>query len=92
MPTLPGHPNLDQLRRQAKELVRAARKGDAGALERIGSASGKVTLAAGQLAIAREYGSGCCSTPARTRGATAKVTAEELACSRKRLPREPRRG
>jgi ankyrin repeat protein len=56
MPELPSNPNLGQLRRQAKELVRAARRGDAGALERIGSVSGEVTLAAAQLAIARDYG------------------------------------
>jgi ankyrin repeat protein len=56
MPTLPENPNLDQLRRQAKELVRAARNDNAGALERIGSVSGEVTLAAAQLAIARDYG------------------------------------
>ncbi len=58
MPTLPANPNLDQLRRQAKELVRAARAGDRSALERIGVVSGEVTLAAAQLAIAREYGLG----------------------------------
>ena len=56
MPTLPANPNLDQLRRQAKELVRAARAGDRSALERIGVVSDEVTLAAAQLAIAREYG------------------------------------
>ena len=56
MPKLPGNPDLDQLRRQAKELVRAARRGETGALERIGSVSGEVTLAAAQVAIAREYG------------------------------------
>ena len=56
MPTLPENPDLDQLRRQAKELVRAARGGDPGALARIESVSGEFTLAAAQLAIAREYG------------------------------------
>lgn len=56
MLTLPENPNLDQLRRQAKELVSAARKGDTSALARIGSVSDEVTLAAAQLAIAREYG------------------------------------
>jgi len=35
MPTLPVRPDLDQLRRQAKELVRAARSGDVEALARI---------------------------------------------------------
>jgi ankyrin repeat protein len=56
MPTLPANPNLDQLRRQAKELVRAARAGNKTAIERIGSVSGEVTLAAAQLAVAREFG------------------------------------
>lgn len=56
MPTLPGNPNLDQLRRQAKELVRAARRGDTASLERIGAVSDEVTLAAAQLAVARHYG------------------------------------
>jgi ankyrin repeat protein len=56
MPSLPANPNLDQLRRQAKELVRAARRGDREALDRLGSVSGEVTLAAAQLAIARAYG------------------------------------
>ena len=56
MPTLPANPNLDQLRRQAMELVCAARAGDGSALERIGAVSGEVTLAAAQLAIARDYG------------------------------------
>jgi ankyrin repeat protein len=56
MSTLPAKANLDQLRRQAKELVRAARSGDKTALQRISSVSGEVTLGAAQLAIAREYG------------------------------------
>ncbi|MGO9789918.1 MAG: ankyrin repeat domain-containing protein [Solirubrobacteraceae bacterium] len=56
MATLPHNPDLDQLRRQAKELVRGARAGDPAALARIGAVSGEVTLAVAQLAIAREYG------------------------------------
>ena len=56
MPTLPGNPNLDQLRRQAKELVRDARAGDRGAVARIRAVSGEITLTGAQLAIAREYG------------------------------------
>jgi ankyrin repeat protein len=56
MPSLPANPNLDQLRRQAKELLRGARAGEREALERIGAVSEKVTLTAAQLAIAREYG------------------------------------
>jgi ankyrin repeat protein len=75
MPILPENPNLDQLRRQAKELVRAARNGDAGALERIGSVSGEVTLAAAQLAIARDYG--MVSWPALTAEVQARTRAFE---------------
>lgn len=56
MPQLPARPDLDQLRRQARELHRAARDGDARALDRLGQASGTVTLSAAQLAIARDYG------------------------------------
>jgi len=53
---LPGRPDADQLRRQARELHRAAVGGDAGALGQLREVSGKVTLSAAQLAIARDYG------------------------------------
>jgi ankyrin repeat protein len=58
---LPPRPSLDQLRRRAKELRDAARSGDPAALARItartpAARSGTVTLAAAQLAIAREHG------------------------------------
>jgi ankyrin repeat protein len=56
MPTLPAKPDLDQLRHQAKDLLRAARSGDPGARRRIEAVSGPRTLAAAQLALAREYG------------------------------------
>ncbi len=56
MSQLPGRPDLDQLRHQARELQRAAAGGDAGALRRLRLVSGKPTLSAAQLAIAREYG------------------------------------
>jgi hypothetical protein len=56
MSELPGRPQLDQLRRQARELLRAAADGDAEALRRIQAVSEKRTLSAAQLAIAREYG------------------------------------
>jgi hypothetical protein len=55
MPTLLGNPNLDQPGRQAEELVRPARSGDTQALERLSSVSHEVTLAAAQLAIARDF-------------------------------------
>jgi Family of unknown function (DUF5990)/Domain of unknown function (DUF5655) len=56
MPVLPGRPDLDQLRRQARELLRAAAANDEQALDRIRVVSQKQTLSAAQLAIAREYG------------------------------------
>jgi len=59
--SLPERPDLDQLRRQAKELRDAARRGDAAALERfarqnLAASQGPVSLAAAQLVVARELG------------------------------------
>jgi ankyrin repeat protein len=56
MPTLPAHPNLDQLRHQAKDLLHAAKAGDADAVARILRVSDRLTLATAQLALAREFG------------------------------------
>lgn len=62
MPTvpLPDDPNLDQLKKQAKELRDAARAGDADALARIAEHHPKgahaVSLTGAQLVIARQYG------------------------------------
>jgi Family of unknown function (DUF5990)/Domain of unknown function (DUF5655) len=56
MPQLPDRPDVDQLRRQARELHRAAELGDAAALHRLHAVSDKVTLSTAQLALAREYG------------------------------------
>jgi hypothetical protein len=56
MPELPVRPDLDQLRRQARELLRAAAHGDPTAIARLRAVSGRVTLSAAQLAMAREYG------------------------------------
>src|SRR5215470_2807828 len=56
MPALPDRPDLDQLRRQARELLRAAAASDERALRRIHVVSRKQTLSAAQLTIAREYG------------------------------------
>jgi hypothetical protein len=56
MAQLPARPHADQLRRQARELQRAAAAGDTGALARIRAVSDKVTLSTAQLALAREYG------------------------------------
>jgi ankyrin repeat protein len=59
--SLPDRPNLGQLRRQAKELRDAARRGEPGALDRVtriyrAAPPGGVNLAAAQLVIARELG------------------------------------
>jgi ankyrin repeat protein len=59
--SLPDKPNLGQLRRRAKELRDAARRGDAAALERLARHHtpppvGVVRLATAQLVIARELG------------------------------------
>jgi ankyrin repeat protein len=56
MPDLPARPDLEQLRHQAKDLLRAAKDGDAHALARIAAVSERVTLASAQLAVARDYG------------------------------------
>jgi len=56
MAQLPDRPDIDQLRRQARELHRAAHAGDPGALRRLRAVSDKVTLSTAQLALAREYG------------------------------------
>jgi len=56
MSQLPDRPDVDQLRRQARELHRAAADGDAGALGRLREVSDKITLSAAQLTIARDYG------------------------------------
>jgi uncharacterized protein len=53
---LPPRPDLDQLRHQAKDLLRAAQTGDPSALARIAAVSGQVILAGAQLAVAREHG------------------------------------
>ena len=56
MSQLPDRPDADQLRRQARELHRAAAAGDAGALSWLRGVSDKITLSAAQLALARDYG------------------------------------
>jgi hypothetical protein len=56
MSELPDRPDLDQLRRQARELLRAAADGEPRALARLRAVSERVTLSAAQLAIAREHG------------------------------------
>ena len=56
MRELPDQPDLNQLRRQARELHRAAARGEGAASERVHAISPRVTLSSAQLALAREYG------------------------------------
>jgi Family of unknown function (DUF5990)/Domain of unknown function (DUF5655) len=56
MSQLPDRPDLAQLRRQARELYRAAAGGDTEAVRRLRQVSEKTTLSAAQLVLAREYG------------------------------------
>ncbi len=56
MRELPNRPNVDQLRHQARELLRAATGGDERANWRIAEVSDQLNVAGAQLAIAREYG------------------------------------
>ena len=53
---LPARPDLEQLRHQAKDLLREATRRLAEALARIHAVSDRLILASAQLAIAREYG------------------------------------
>ncbi len=58
---LPERPSLEQLRKQAKDLLRSGRAGDRNALGRIAETGRsphgpRLTLATAQRAIAREYG------------------------------------
>ena len=57
--SLPEHPDLDQLRRRAKELRRSALEGDHDAVERLRHVDvdpAAATLSSAQLVIARELG------------------------------------
>lgn len=56
---LPAHPDIAQLRRRAKDLLRQAKAGDASALERLERVVTKppaATLSDAQLVLAREHG------------------------------------
>jgi ankyrin repeat protein len=56
MATLPARPSLDQLRHQAKDLLRAAQHGDPAAVSELTAVSPRLTLSSAQLVIARSYG------------------------------------
>jgi uncharacterized protein DUF5990/uncharacterized protein DUF5655 len=82
MSSLPDRPDLAQLRRQARELQRAAADGDPGAVRRTEPVAAATTLAAAQLALAREYGFASWAKlkdEAERRRASAPETARETA-------------
>lgn len=56
MPDLPVRPDLNQLRHQAKDLLRAAHGGDPDAVARIHAVSSRLILSSAQLVLSREYG------------------------------------
>lgn len=56
MPDLPSRPDLGQLRRQAKDLLRAAQRDDPGAVARLRAVSDRLILDSALLAVARGYG------------------------------------
>ncbi|HEY2261176.1 MAG TPA: DUF5990 family protein [Streptosporangiaceae bacterium] len=90
MPQLPDRPDLAQLRRQAREMQRAAAGGDPAARRRVQQVSAKTTLSAAQLALAREYGFASWATlkdEAERRRASAPDTVHEAPA-----PAEPWRG
>ena len=59
MADLPARPSLDHLRRQARDLLRAARAGDTTAADRIRAVADALTLASAQLAVARQAEAFC---------------------------------
>ncbi len=57
VPRLPARPSLEQLQKQAKDLLRQYCAGDAAAQKRLGASGPKqVTLADAQFVLAREHG------------------------------------
>ena len=57
MVDLPAKPSLDHLRRQARDLLRAARAGDTTAADRIRAVADALTLASAQQAVGPSGGS-----------------------------------
>lgn len=78
--------NLEQLRKQAKELVRAARAGDPQAVARLGDLP--VRLASAQLVLAREHGQA--SWPALVHAVEASVESFVAAATSNRCERARR--
>jgi ankyrin repeat protein len=78
--------NVEQLRKQAKGLVKAAKAGDQGALARLGDLP--VRLVSAQLVLAREHG--FASWPALVHAAEATVESFVVAATEKRRGRAER--
>jgi len=55
---LPEFPDLAQLRRRAKDLLRVVRAGDTAAVGELAAVSDRVDLSAAQLTLARRHGLG----------------------------------
>jgi hypothetical protein len=55
-PRLPARPSLEQLRKQARDLLRRARGGNEEALAHLAAGNRRVTLADAQRAVARDHG------------------------------------
>lgn len=55
-PLLPARADLDQLRLQAKDLLRTAKRGDPAAVARARAVSDELVLNSAQLTVAREHG------------------------------------
>ena len=82
MADLSAKPSLDHLRRQARDLLRAARAGGTTAAGRIRAVADALTLASAQLAMARQAEAFCEASIGDGTGRAARMLAAtpELAC------------
>src|SRR5690348_14692093 len=91
---LPARPDLEQYKKQARELLAAIRQGDSGALERLKAFHPRsidpaaAVLADAQLVLAREHD--CESWPKFKRSIAAAAGAGEADGSTQASPDEPR--
>ena len=75
MADLPARPDLDQLRHQARELLRAAQRGDPEATARIRAVTSKIILSSAQLANPYSRASASCAEDKMIRPLTARTRA-----------------
>ena len=78
MADLPARPSLDHLRRQARDLLRAARAGDTTAAGRIRAVADALTLASAQLAVARGLCTGFTGAAVLYAGGSAAMASIEM--------------